>query len=65
MRLFISILLWLILLAICWPLAILLIVLYPIIWLLLLPFRVVGVTVKSILKLIEGLLTLPMRIAKR
>lgn len=59
-----KIILWFILLAICWPLALMLIIFYPIIWLVLLPFRVVGITVNSLLKLISALLSLPARVIK-
>lgn len=58
-------LLWLILLVLCAPLAILAIVLYPIIWLLLLPFRLLGVAVDGILSLIKSIFLLPARLLKR
>jgi hypothetical protein len=58
-------LLWLILLVIAWPLALLALILYPIIWLLTLPFRLVGVSVKAVFDLLEGLITLPIRIFRR
>jgi len=51
---FIKFVLWLILLVICWPLAILGLILYPIVWLLLLPFRLVGITVGAVFDLIQG-----------
>jgi hypothetical protein len=54
-------LLWLILLVVCWPLALLALVLYPLVWLLLLPFRLVGVAVDGVLQLLHALLTLPAR----
>jgi hypothetical protein len=57
-------LLWLILLAICWPLALLALVLYPLVWLFLLPFRLFGIAVKGILELVYGLLTLPVRLLR-
>jgi hypothetical protein len=53
---------WLILFIVCWPLAILAIVLYPIIWLLLLPFRLVGIAVESVFELLRALLMLPARL---
>ena len=56
--------LWLILLVVCWPLALLALVLYPLVWLLLLPFRLVGITVDAVFKLLHALLTLPARILK-
>jgi hypothetical protein len=51
--------LWLILLVLCWPVALLALVLYPLVWILLLPFRLVGVAVDGVLSLVRGLLTLP------
>jgi hypothetical protein len=58
-------LLWCILLILCWPLAIVALVLYPIIWLLLLPFRIVGFAVGGVLEFIWALLTLPARVVRR
>lgn len=55
-------LLWLILLALSWPLALLALVLYPVVWLLLVPFRLVGIAVGAVLALIRGILYLPARI---
>jgi hypothetical protein len=52
-------LLWLILLVICWPLALLALLLYPIVWLLLIPFRLVGITVTAVLDLFKSVITLP------
>ncbi|MDL1891903.1 hypothetical protein FBQ87_03295 [Sphingobacteriales bacterium CHB3] len=57
-------LLWLILLVICWPLAIAALILYPLIWLILLPFRLVGITVDALLQLIKGLFMLPARVLR-
>ena len=57
--------LWLILLVLCWPLAIMAIILYPIIWLLLLPFRILGIAVDGILGLFKAVITLPMRVLGR
>ena len=54
-------LLWLILLVICWPVALLALVLYPLVWLLLLPFRLVGITVNAVFDLFKSLITLPAR----
>ena len=62
MRAFNSVILWLILLVLCWPLALLALVLYPFIWLLLLPFRVVGITVDAVFELLRAVLLLPARI---
>ncbi len=55
-------LLWLILLFLCWPLAILALVLYPIVWLLLLPFRLLGIAVEGVLGLVKGIILLPGRL---
>jgi hypothetical protein len=55
-------LLWLILLVLCWPLALLALVLYPIVWLLLLPFRVLGIAVGGVLALVKALIFLPARV---
>jgi hypothetical protein len=61
----IKFLLWLILLILCWPLALLALILYPFIWLLLLPFRLVGIAVEGVFGLIRGLFLLPGRILGR
>lgn len=55
-------LLWLLLLFVCWPLAILALFLYPLVWLLLLPFRIVGIAVGGVLDLIRAVIFLPARI---
>ena len=60
----IKFLLWLILLVLCWPLALLGLILYPVVWLLLLPFRLVGVAVDGVLTLIWGVITLPARLVR-
>ena len=52
-------LLWCILLVLCWPLALVALVLYPLVWLLLLPFRIVGIAVGGVLELVWALVTLP------
>jgi len=57
-------LLWCILLVLCWPLAILALVLYPIVWLILLPFRVIGIAVTGVLDLIAAILFLPARVLR-
>jgi len=57
-----SFLLWLILLALCWPLALLALVLYPIVWLLLLPFRLLGIAVGGVLALLKAIIYLPARV---
>jgi hypothetical protein len=58
-------LLWCILLVLCWPLAIVALILYPIVWLFLLPFRIVGFAVSGILQFIWALFTLPARVIRR
>lgn len=58
----ISFLLWCILFVLCWPLALLALVLYPIVWLLLLPFRIVGIAVTGVLELLWAIVTLPARL---
>jgi len=57
-------LLWLILLVLCWPLALLALILYPIVWLLLLPFRLVGITVDAVFQTLRAILTLPARVLR-
>ncbi|NJL29368.1 MAG: hypothetical protein HC897_16515 [Thermoanaerobaculia bacterium] len=57
-----SFLLWCILLILCWPLALLALILYPIVWLLLLPFRLIGLTVDAVFAFLKGLLFLPARV---
>ena len=52
-------LLWCILLVLCWPLALLALVLYPFVWLLLLPFRLVGIAVGGVFELLAAIITLP------
>ena len=54
--------LWCILFVICWPLALLALVLYPVVWLILLPFRVVGIAVHGVLELLWATVTLPARL---
>jgi hypothetical protein len=57
-------LLWLILFLMCWPLALLALVLYPIVWLLSLPFRLVGITVTAVFDLFTAIITLPARVLR-
>ena len=54
--------LWCILFVICWPVAILALVLYPLVWLILLPFRILGIAVEGVLALVKGLIFLPARV---
>ena len=58
-------LLWCILFVLCWPLALLALVLYPIVWLLLLPFRILGIAVGGVLTLISSIITLPARLLRK
>jgi hypothetical protein len=60
----IKFLLWLILLVICWPLALLALLLYPIVWILLLPFKFIGITVSAVLDLFKSVITLPARVLR-
>jgi len=61
----IAFLLFCLLLVLCWPLALVALILYPIVWLLLLPFRIVGIAVGGVLELIWALFTLPARVLRR
>jgi len=60
----IKFLLWLILFVLCWPLALLALFLYPIVWILLLPFRLLGITVRGVLQLVWVVVTLPARLLR-
>jgi hypothetical protein len=57
-------LLWCILLFFCWPLALLALVLYPLIWILMLPFRLLGIAVDGVFELLRAVITLPARILR-
>ncbi len=57
-------LIWCVLLVVCWPLALVAIVIYPIVWLLLLPFRVVGIAVDGALSLVSAIIFLPARLLR-
>jgi hypothetical protein len=56
--------LWLLLFILCWPLALLALLLYPVIWLLLLPFRLLGIAVEGVFELLRALITLPARLLR-
>ena len=58
----IKFLLWCILFILCWPLALLALVLYPVVWLLTLPFRLVGIAVTGVFALLQAILMLPVRV---
>ncbi len=60
-----KLLLWLILFVISWPLALLALVLYPLIWLIMLPFRLIGITVKVVFEFMYAVITLPFRLIKK
>lgn len=55
-------LLWLLLLFFCWPLALLALIAYPFVWLLLLPFRILGIAVEGVFELLRALVMLPARV---
>ena len=57
-------LLWCILLVLCWPLALLALILYPVVWLLLLPLRLVGIAVGGALELVNAIILLPVRVLR-
>jgi hypothetical protein len=57
-------LLWCILLVLCWPLALAALIAYPFVWLLLLPFRLVGIAVGGALSLVWAIVTLPLRLVR-
>jgi hypothetical protein len=58
-------LLWCILFVLCWPLALLAVVLYPLVWILLLPFRLLGFAMEGALGLVWAMVTLPARVVRR
>ncbi len=60
----VAFLLWCLLFVLCWPVAILALILYPLVWLLLLPFRVLGIAVKGVLELLWAVVTLPARVLR-
>ncbi len=57
-------LLWIVVLFFCWPLALVALVLYPLIWLLLLPFRILGIAVEGVLELVKAIILLPARVLR-
>ena len=57
-------LLWILLFLVSWPLALAALVLYPLVWLLVLPFRIVGITLGGVFRLLEAILTLPFRLLR-
>jgi hypothetical protein len=59
-----SFMLWLVLLFLCWPLALLALLLYPLVWLVLLPFRLIGIGVEAVFELLRAIVMLPARILR-
>jgi len=59
-----SFLLWLILLIVCWPLALLALVLWPVVWLLAIPFRLLGIAVEGVFELLRSIILLPARVLR-
>ncbi len=57
-------LLWCVLLVLCWPLALIALVVYPLVWILLIPFRIVGIAVDGVLSLVSGIVMLPARLLR-
>ncbi len=57
-------LVWIVLFIVCWPLALFALILYPLIWLLLLPFRLVGIAVGGVLELVKAIIFLPARVLR-
>ncbi len=65
MKVFISLILWCMLLVICWPVGLLMLFLFPFIWLILLPFKVVGLTIELVFKLVSAVLLFPFRMLQK
>jgi len=57
-----SFLVWVLLLMMCWPIALLALLIYPVVWLLLLPFRLLGIGVDAVFSLLKGIVILPARV---
>jgi hypothetical protein len=57
-----SFLVWVLLLMVCWPIALLALLVYPVVWLLLLPFRLLGIGVDAVFSLLKGIVMLPARV---
>jgi hypothetical protein len=57
-------LVWCVVLVLCWPLALLALVLYPVVWILLIPFRIVGIAVEGVLGVVRGIVMLPARLLR-
>lgn len=61
----VKLLLFCILAVLCWPLAVVALIVYPFVWVLMLPFRVVGVAVKGVVELVSAIFLLPVRVLRR
>ena len=59
-----SFLLWCVLLVLCWPLALVALIVYPLVWILLIPFRIVGIAIDGVLGLVSGMVMLPARLLR-
>ena len=59
-----KLLLWCVLFVLCWPLALLALILYPLVWVLLIPFRIIGIAVDGVLELLKSLFLLPARLLR-
>lgn len=57
-------LLWLLLLVVCWPIALAALILYPLVWLILLPFRLLGIAVSGVFELLKSIILLPARVLR-
>jgi hypothetical protein len=57
-------LVWCVLLVLCWPVALLAVILYPVVWILLIPFRIVGIAVGGVLGIVRGIVMLPARVLR-
>lgn len=64
MRIFIGLILWGLLLVLCWPLALILIILFPLVWLVLLPFRIIGLSIELLFKVVSAILLFPFKVLK-
>lgn len=64
MRTFIALILWCFLFICCWPIALMVLILFPIIWLILLPFKIAAFTIEAALKLVGAILLLPFKLIK-
>lgn len=60
----VTLLVWPLLLLLCWPLALVALILYPVVWLLLLPFRLVGITLEGVFRLLAAIVLLPVRLLR-